>query len=257
MLKFSANLSVLFTEAPLIERFELAKKQGFEAVEIQFPYELPPEIIRQCLDQHHLKLVLFNVGADDLLCGGEGLASVPEKQGEFKTAVTQALEYAKILKPNCINILAGRCQDQSKKQLYLQTFLKNLAYALTQLSPLGITTVFEAINTFDMPDFLIHSTEQMYQVQQKINHPDLKMQYDIYHMHRMGESCASDLKKYTDKIGHIQFADAPHRSQPSTGEIDFKKLFSVIKQSNYEGWTGAEYNPIGETRNSFFWKTLT
>ncbi|MCK5924956.1 MAG: TIM barrel protein, partial [Methylococcales bacterium] len=147
MLKFSANLSVLFTEVPLIERFERAKQQGFEAVEIQFPYELSPETIRHCLDQHHLKLVLFNVDADDLLRGGEGLAAVPEKQLAFKAAVSQALDYAHILKPDCINILAGCCQNQTKKPLYLQTFLENLDYALTQFSPLGITTVFEAINT--------------------------------------------------------------------------------------------------------------
>ena len=66
-MKFSANLSLLFTELPLIERFQAAKKCGFNAVEIQFPYELTPEAIVQELKKHQLQLVLFNIAANDLL----------------------------------------------------------------------------------------------------------------------------------------------------------------------------------------------
>ncbi|TXL15728.1 hydroxypyruvate isomerase, partial [Methylococcaceae bacterium HT4] len=77
MLRFTANLSLLFTEVPLQQRFQAAKDQGFEAVEIQFPYELSADVIRQELDKQQLKLVLFNVDADDLLQGGEGLAAAP------------------------------------------------------------------------------------------------------------------------------------------------------------------------------------
>jgi hypothetical protein len=40
MPQFSANLSLLFKEYPLIDRFSAAKNAGFDAVEIQFPYEL-------------------------------------------------------------------------------------------------------------------------------------------------------------------------------------------------------------------------
>ena len=103
MLRFCANLSLLFTEIPLQQRFQAAKEQGFNAVEIQFPYELSAELIHRQLDQQQLKLVLFNVAADDLLQGGEGLAAVPEKQQQFNEAVAEATIYAKILKPDVIN----------------------------------------------------------------------------------------------------------------------------------------------------------
>ncbi|GFO71779.1 hypothetical protein BJAS_P1476 [Bathymodiolus japonicus methanotrophic gill symbiont] len=130
MLRFSANLSLLFTELPLQQRFKAAKEQGFSAVDIQFPYELSAETIRQELDALQLKLVLFNVTADDLLQGGEGLAAVPEKQQQFKQAIAETCSYARILRPNAINILPGRCFDKSRLSSYQQTFNKNLRHAI-------------------------------------------------------------------------------------------------------------------------------
>ena len=141
--------------------FEAAKQAGFNAVEIQFPYELSATAIKDKLDEYDLKLVLFNVAAADLLQGGEGLACVPEKRDQFKDAVAQTVDYAKLLKPEAINVLPGRCLDNSRLEQYLETFKENLRFAVEAFSPLGIKTVFEAINTHDMPGFIIHNGAQM------------------------------------------------------------------------------------------------
>lgn len=254
-MKFSANLSMLFTEKTLIERFQAAKKCGFDAVEIQFPYELSAETINQELKQHQLQLVLFNVDADDLLQGGEGLAAVPEKKEKFRDAVAQTVEYAKTLKPKFINILPGCCFDQRRLEDYQNTFQANLEFAVTTFAALGITTVFEAINTHDMPGFLIHSSKQMLQVLEAVNHPKLLMQYDIYHMRRMDEDIVEFINQHAEKIGHIQFADDPGRGQPGSGDIDFSGLFSAIDQAGYQGWVGAEYKPVGVTEAGLAWFT--
>jgi hydroxypyruvate isomerase len=253
MPKFCANLSLLFTEIELPQRFEAAKQAGFNAVEIQFPYALPATQLQDILHEQQLKLVLFNVDADDLLQGGEGLACVPEKKDLFKSALAQTVEYVQVLKPEAINVLPGRCFDASKTKLYLQTLKQNLELALTAFSPLGVKTVFEAINTFDMPGFIIHSGTQMLEVLHELNHPNLFMQYDIYHLQRMGENCAGFIKQYAEKIGHIQFADNPGRGEPGTGNIDFQHLFKVIDDCHYQGWCGAEYKPKYDTLNSLNW----
>ena len=122
--------------------------------------------------------------------------------------------------------------------------------------PLGIKTVFEAINTHDMPGFLIHSGEQMLAVLDELKRPDLFMQYDIYHAQRMGENPSEFIARHGDKIGHIQFADSPGRGQPGTGQIDFKKVFLAIENSAYKGWVGAEYHPSGTTTESLNWLSL-
>ncbi len=254
MLQFSANLSMLFTELDLIDRFKAAKISGFDAVEIQFPYSLPAEQIKQVLDQNQLKLVLFNVDADDLLQGGEGLAAAPEKQQQFELALQQSKTYAEILRPEAINILPGRCiHNPTRKAEYLTTFINNLSLAADTFSSLGVKTVFEAINTDDMPGFLVNNSSQMLDILEQLKHPMLYLQYDIYHMHKMGENITAFINKYADKIAHIQFADNPGRGQPGTGAIDFESLFNTIQKSQYSGYLGAEYKPSAETSKSLGW----
>jgi hydroxypyruvate isomerase len=253
MPRFSANLSMLFTEVGLIDRFAAAREAGFRAVEIQFPYELSAETIRRKLIEHNLELVLFNVPADDLLQGGEGLACVPEKQDRFCKALALAVDYAKVLRPGAINVLPGRCFDPTRKADYLTTFKRNLCLAADAFSPLGVKTVFEAINSLDMPGFLIDTSAKMLAVQDELQQADIYLQYDIYHMLRMGEDPPAFIAEHTDRIGHIQFADCPGRGQPGTGKADWSAIFSAIDQSGYDGWVGAEYKPVGETSASLGW----
>ena len=253
MLNFSANLSLLFTEVDLIDRFKAAKNAGFKAVEIQFPYSLSAEIIKNTLEEQQLKLVLFNVDADDLLQGGEGLACVPEKQAQFRQAIAETLVYAKLLKPEAINVLPGRCFNEQRKQDYLKTFKENLIFAVESFALLGIKTVFEAINSHDMPGFIIHNGQQMLDILDELNHPKLFMQYDIYHAQMMGDEPDEFIARHANKIGHIQFADCPGRGQPGTGHINFERIFQAIEKSGYSGWVGAEYNPVGTTSESLDW----
>ena len=253
MLRFCANLSLLFSEYAWLDRFKAARDCGFEGVEIQFPYHLSAEQIRTALEECNLKLVLFNVDADTLLQGGEGLAAVPEKRLQFKHAVSQSLAFARILQPEVINVLPGRCLDSGRLTAYLSTLKQNLHFAARTFAGIGVKTTFEAVNCHDMPGFIITGSRQMLAVQAEVAHPMLGLQYDIYHMSRMGEDCASFLKQHTDKIGHIQFADYPGRGQPGTGGVDFEAIFEVIKSSAYRGWIGAEYKPTGSTASSLGW----
>lgn len=253
MLNFSANLSLLFTEIELINRFKAAKNAGFDAVEIQFPYSLSVEILKNTLEEQQLKLVLFNVDADDLLQGGEGLACVPEKRAQFRQAIAETLDYAKRLKPEAINVLPGRCFNEKRKQDYLITFKENLSFAVEAFALLGIKTVFEAINSHDMPGFIIHNGQQMLDILDELNHTMLFMQYDIYHAQMMNDQPDEFIARHANKIGHIQFADCPGRGQPGTGHINFERIFRAIEKSGYSGWVGAEYNPIGTTSESLDW----
>ncbi|MGR9051632.1 MAG: hydroxypyruvate isomerase family protein [Gammaproteobacteria bacterium] len=252
-MKFSANLSMLFTELAWPDRFEAARRYGFDAVEIQFPYFESPETLSRFLTDKELKLVLFNVDADDLLQGGEGLASVPEKRDHFVAAVDQAVEYIKVLRPEAVNVLPGRCLEPQREPEYRETFKGNLRYAADVFAPLGVKTVFEAINTVDMPGFIVHSGRQMLDWLDELKHPDLYMQYDIYHMHKMGEAVADFIASHAGRIGHIQFADDPGRGEPGTGKIDFAALFEVIRRSGYAGWIGAEYKPSAASERSLEW----
>lgn len=253
MLKFSANLSLLFTEYPLVERFAAARAAGFSAVEIQFPYELPVDAIHQELHANGLQLVLINVPAGDLMQGGDGLAGVPGRETLFRTAVSEALHYARELGVPTVNVLAGRQPDGESRTHCLQTLEANLRHACETLHAFGINTVMEAINTHDMPRFLLHSVAHMQELLTRINHPGLKMQFDCYHMQRMQEDVLRCLQENIRDIGHIQFADVPGRHEPGTGRMNYDEIFALIRGLPYAGWVGAEYRPSTVTGTSMGW----
>ncbi len=252
-MKLCANLTLLYTEVPFLERFALAAADGFTAVEIQFPYDTPIVAIQRELMAHKLRCVLINIPAGDLMQGGEGLAAVPARKAEFSAALVECMAYARALKVACVNVLPGRCLDDSKREEYLETLCHNLIKTADTLKHFGITTTFEAINTKDMPGFLISTTAQLLDVLKRVHHPHIKAQFDIYHMAVMEQDLLDFLAKHAKDIGHIQFADTPHRGQPGSGHLDFPLLFKAIDDSGYTGYVGAEYKPTRPTSRTLTW----
>jgi hydroxypyruvate isomerase len=187
------------------------------------------------------------------MTGGEGLACVPGKEAEFEQALKLAAEYAQALGVKRVNVLPGRCLDPAKHAQYLTVFMGNLSKAATYMAKHHILVTFEAVNTKDMPGFLIHSTEQMLDVLAQLNHPNLKMQFDIYHMQLMEGHVEKTITQYGDLIGHIQFADTPNRGEPLTGNLNFNNIFDSIHFSHYHGYVAAEYNPTVTTEDSLKW----
>ena len=229
MTKLAVNLSMIFTEVPLIERFALAYAHGFKHIEIQFPYELSIAEIQNQLTQHDLSLCLINVPAGDLMQGGNGLAGIPGREQEFHQALELAIQYAVALKVPSVNILAGKQPLDCDLLPCLNTLAKNLKLACFMLAEHHIQPVFEMINGTDMPRFLIQNVAQAQEILEAVQHPALKMQYDCYHMAMMGEDVLAELKENILEIGHIQFADCPGRHEPDTAQIHFKEIFKQLR----------------------------
>lgn len=253
-MKLAANLSTLFTEAPLIERFALAAAQGFKHVEIQFPYELSIEEIQHALNQHQLSLCLINVPAGDLMQGGHGLAGIPGRETEFQHAVQQAIEYAAALDVPSVNILAGRQPEQFSHTQCIQTLVNNLNWACERFAAHQIQPLIEMINGVNMPNFLIQTMQQGLELLSSVQQPNLKLQYDCYHMAMMGADIVTLFDQHVEHIAHIQFADYPGRHEPDSATLPFSTFFNQIKNSPYHGFVAAEYLPQQQTQDSFAWK---
>ncbi len=252
-MRLAANLSLMFTEVPLLERFAVAAKAGFKVVEIQFPYTENIDDLVAAKKAANVEVCLINVPAGDLMTGGEGLACVPGKEEQFEGAMKLAFKYAKALDVKLVNVLPGRCEQPALLAAYLKTFKGNLKKAATAFGKHNILVTFEAVNTKDMPNFIIHSTEHMLNVLSELDHANLKMQFDIYHMQIMDGRVDETLKHYGHLIGHIQFADVPGRGQPFSGQLNFRTIFKDIHFSHYHGYVAAEYKPTGATKDSLNW----
>lgn len=254
MPQFAANLTMLFTERPFLERFEAARQAGFEAVEFLFPYAWTAQEIKGLLDKNQLKLVLHNLPAGDWDGGDRGIACDPARVAEFKEGVARAIEYAKVLEVPQLNCLIGKVPAGADPSQVDATVVENLRYAATELKKHGLRLVIEAINVFDIPGFYLTTTAQALDLIEKVGSDNLFVQYDIYHMQRMEGELAATMQKHLDKIGHIQLADNPGRNEPGTGEINYAFLFKHIDKIGYKGWIGCEYKPAGKTEDGLGWR---
>ncbi|HEY51690.1 MAG TPA: hydroxypyruvate isomerase [Dehalococcoidia bacterium] len=253
MPKFSANLSMLFTEVGFADRFERAAKAGFKAVECQFPYELPKENIAETLDKYGLQMVLHNVPAGNWVAGERGIACLPGRESEFQDGVGKAIEYGKALKCPRINVLVGLTPKDVPADKVRQTLVSNLKFAADAMQKAGISTLVESLNSYDIPGFYLTGTAATLQLLDEVNHPNLFYQYDIYHMQVMEGNLTKTIQQNVKRIGHIQLADNPGRNEPGTGEINFTNLFKFIDESGYTGWIGCEYKPAGATEDGLGW----
>ncbi|MBY5928066.1 hydroxypyruvate isomerase [Halomonas sp. DP8Y7-3] len=253
MAKFAANLSMLFTELPFLDRFEAAAKAGFQGVEYLFPYDYSAAEIKQRLQTHGLVQVLHNLPAGDWEAGERGIACHPERIEEFRAGVDTAIEYATALGCRQVNCLAGIVPEGVSQAQAQRTLVDNLRYAAGRLETAGILLLAEPINTRDIPGFFLHHTEQALALFDEVASDNLKLQYDIYHMQIMEGDLAPTMERHLSRIAHVQLADNPGRHEPGTGEIYYPFLFQHLDRIGYRGWIGCEYKPATTTQEGLGW----
>ena len=253
MPKFAANLTMLFTELPFLDRFEAAARAGFKAVEFLFPYAYDPHELRRRLDANGLQLVLHNLPSGDWDAGERGIACHPDRTEEFRAGVARGIEYARVLGVKQLNCLAGKAPAGVSEALLRQTLVDNLRHASAQLRPAGLQLLVEPINTFDIPGFYVNRTQQAIEILDEVGADNAFVQYDIYHAQRMEGELAATMQQHLGRIGHMQLADNPGRHEPGTGEINYAFLFAHLDRIGYDGWIGCEYKPATTTEAGLGW----
>lgn len=253
MAKVAANLSMLFNEVPFLDRFEAAAKAGFKAVEFLFPYDNTVEEIGERLQKNNLKLVLHNLPSGNWAAGDRGIASHPDRVGEFQDGVGKAIQYAKALGVPQVNALSGPTLSGLSEDKQRATFVANLKFAAAALKAEGIRLVTEPVNTIDMKNAYLNRTQQAVDIIKEVGSDNLFIQYDIYHMQRMEGELANTIKANLPLIKHMQLADLPNRHEPGTGEINYHFLFKFLDEIGYDGYIGCEYRPATTTVEGLKW----
>ncbi|MET4027221.1 hydroxypyruvate isomerase [Marinobacter sp. MBR-99] len=254
MPRFAANLSMLFTEVPFLERFSRARAAGFTAVEYLFPYDWPAEQLAEQLREQGLTQVLFNLPPGDWQAGERGIACLPDRVEEFRAGVDQGITYARVLGNRQLNCLAGLKPADLDGQIAWETLVANVQYAADRFADAGLTLCLEAINSrVDMPGFMLDTTGKVMALLEELDADNVRLQYDVYHMQIMEGDVIRTMECLLPWIGHIQFADNPGRHEPGSGEINFSNVFAALDRMGYQGWVSAEYRPSSVTEDTLSW----
>jgi len=253
MPKFAANLSTMFPELEAPERFRAASRAGFKAVEFLRPYDWPKEEVRGWLDDNELTFLLLNTLGRNVATEDPGASIIPGREVEFCEIFALALEYVMALGGSMIHVTAGTVPDDLSVNACEQTFIANLKASASRAEKAGVTLMLEPLNTQTVPRYLHTDTAQTRRIIEAVGAPNVKLQYDFFHMQIMQGNHAETLAENLDIIEHIQFSCVPGRHEPQHGELNFTFLFEYLDEIGYDGWVAGEYNPKGDSWDGLSW----
>ena len=253
MAKFAANLTMLFTEVPFLERFEKAHQAGFKAVEYLFPYAFEAEELAAKMQRFGFEQALFNMPPGDWDAGERGFAAIPGREEEFKASVDTALMYAKALNCKKVHAMSSLHDANFTRQQHVETFISNIRFAADKFAENNIELMIEPLNSRDVPYYFVAHQRDAVELIKLVDRPNVKLQLDLYHAQIMDGDLSTLIREVAAYTGHIQIASVPERHEPSEGELNYPHLFSVLDDSGYQGWIGCEYNPRGTTEEGLGW----
>jgi len=254
MPRFAANLSMMFNEAPFLERFARARAAGFEAVEFLFPYDHEPSEVAGALREAGLEQALFNMPPGDWAAGERGIACLPGREAEFEASIDTALEYARALDCPRLHCMAGLVPIGVDPAQAERTYTGNLALAAQRLAAEGRTLLIEPINHRDVPGYLLSRQDHARGIVERLGLDNLRIQFDVYHCQIVHGDLTRWMEAQMPLVGHVQIADVPERHEPGSGEINYRHVFATLDRLGYAGWVGCEYRPAGVTEDGLGWR---
>ncbi|GAB7029404.1 TIM barrel protein [Streptomyces platensis] len=264
--RFDVNLSILFTELPLLERPAAARAAGFTAVELWWPWvdaPVPDEAelaaLRTALTEAGTQLVGLNFYAGQLPGPDRGALSVPGVESQrFRANVPVAIEFARSLGCTTFNALYGNRIEGVSAAEQDALALENLTFAARAVGQVGGTLLIEALNAPESPKCPVVSAPKAIEVIDAVNAAtgldNARFLMDLYHLSMNGEDLDEVIDRYAAQTAHVQIADNPGRGAPGTGELDLDGLLDRLTKAGYDGWVGLEYKPgDGPSAGAFEW----
>lgn len=239
--RFAANLSTLWPKVPFAERAALAQKAGFSRVEAQFPQrDMSASVLRSELQRCGLSMVLMNIDRGPRE-GDLGLAVDPQRGAEFQASLNEAREYANEVDAPKLHCMAGRAPAGVKEAEAQDCFLERLALAADALAEDGREVLIEPLA---VRGYHLRSVHHAMSTIDSLNRPNVKLQFDFYHVQSLHGDVTQLLRRCFPYVGHVQLSGVPGRHEPDgQQELNYPFLLAELQRLSYDGAVGCEYWP--------------
>jgi hydroxypyruvate isomerase len=232
---------------------ESAARAGFRAIEMHFPYDVPATEVAALSRRLGLQLLGINTSPGDLKRGDRGLGAVPGREREFQAAVDQSIAYCVESGATAIHVMAGNVAEAVSRKDARTVFAENLREASAKAKPHGLRLLLESLNPRDNPGYFYSTLDEAASLIEDLALPNIKLQFDVYHVAISEGDVLTKLKRYMPMIGNVQIAAVPSRAEPDEGEIAYPAIFAAADALGYDGWVGCEYRPRGDTDEGLRW----
>lgn len=113
------------------------------------------------------------------------------------------------------------------------------------LEKYGVTVMIEPLNTYvDHKGYFLWSSEEAFSIIKEVDHPNVKMVFDIYHQQVMEGNIIPNVVNNLECIAHLHGAGHPGRHEMQYGESDYRNILRAIDKAGYIGAIGLEYSPL-------------
>lgn len=251
MLYYRPNISLMSDGAPVAERLRRVAEAGFTSFEVMFPRREGLAELLAAKERYGLAVGLYNTEPDET--HPRGYLTDPQGAQVWAARLRQEVALAAQLGCRSIHCMIGNATPGLTLDQQKEVIVQRLREAVPVAEGEGLTLLIEALNTTDMPGFSVTRSRDGFDIVAAVGSPNVRFQYDVYHMQMMEGNLASTIRANVDKIGHIQIADVPGRYRPGTGEINFPFLLRAIEEAGYAGYVGLEYKLLPGDPDPFVW----
>ncbi|WP_410791828.1 hydroxypyruvate isomerase family protein [Kribbella sp. C-35] len=260
-LPLSANISILFTELPYLDRPAAARAAGFEHVETWWPFAGPAASTEQvdalvaALERADVSLSGLNFFAGDMPAGERGVACRPDRQHELAASTELLVRIASRTGCRAFNLLYGQLDDRWSVAEQRDTAIRAVRTAATVLAEIdgivlleplarGLNGAYPLVDGDDVVELLEGPLRSA---------PNVRLLFDVFHLGSNGVDLVSAAERLAPWIGHVQLADSPGRGEPGSGGLPIEETVKALVAAGYRGLIAAEYQPTGPTEQSLGW----
>jgi hydroxypyruvate isomerase len=253
MVTFAPNISFLFPEIPFGERPRLVVEAGFDALEFGFYGQADLPAVEAACKEFPLQVVLINMDMPVWDEQNRGYLADPSLKDVFKNRLDEALNIVDRLKAHKLMLPVGVVLVAMDHEEQIDCVVDNLCYAAPLAADAGVLLTIEAMNPGDMVGYFLTSSADGLKIVSRVKHPNVKFQFDTYHLQCLEGNLIQTLVDNIELIGHIQFGDVPGRSEPGTGELNFSNIIVAAERAGYDGYIGLEYLPASAGAAAVDW----
>jgi hydroxypyruvate isomerase len=260
-LRYEANLSILFTELPLLERPAAARAEGFTAVEFWWPWPEQPvpgdrdvDAFVSAVQDAGVQLVGINFFAGDLAGRDCGVLSIPSRVQQFRDNIDVTVGIGERLGVSGFNALFGNRVDDASPEEQDALGRESIAAAAKAADRIGATVLVESVS--GPKPYPLRTAADAVSVVDDVRATgaaNVGFLMDLYHLAANGDDLDAAIAAYADRIAHVQIADYPGRGEPGSGTLDLQHYLGVIEAAGYSGHVALEYNPTTTTLDSLAW----
>lgn len=172
---------------------------------------------------------------------GDVASGDPKKREEFLSYCRQSVDVAKRVNAKWMTVVPGKLAPKINRGYQTANVIETLKQASAIFEPHNLTMVLEPLNFFNHPGCFLTESPQAYEICKVVDSPSCKILFDIYHQQIQEGNLIPNMEACWDEIAYIQLGDNPGRTEPTSGEINFKNVLKFIHSKGYDGVLGMEH----------------